>query len=484
MPDRCVTHAGIVLLCGVLTVLSATASAEVVFVDREATGPGHDGSSWCTAFTELYQALEAVHPGDTIRIADGTYLPDTEGLIDPRDATFTIPTGVTIAGAYAGCGAPDPDERNPFTYVTLLSGDLDSGDNAYHVVTATQGPLTTLSGVTISGGNAVGGLGGGVLSMGGRLTFSVCTLTNNQAWRGGAIYAEGGELHLFRCHFTSNSTTGEGGAIFDATASLEAHNSIFALNSAGNDGGAIFCDLCSASFVGCSFGANTSEGRGGAIYDYVGVETVAGNCIFWGNSDTSGSGEESQIFINPSNLLSIDYSSVQGWTGSLGGEGNTGDDPLLADLPAGDMHLLVGSPCIDRGSNAYVSSQLDLDGNMRVVNGRVDMGCYEYQGTSGTTESGAPAVRPRILNVSTDPNNRAVGISFQPPYEGVWSLSVHAIDGRRVTVLDIGEASPTSLELSWDRLSDVGDRVPAGVYFAVLTGNGRLLDARKIVSIH
>jgi len=37
-----------------------------------------------------------------------------------------------------------------------------------------------------------------------------------------------------------------------------------------------------------------------------------------------------------------------------------------------------GSPCIDRGSNAYVSTgAADLDGSLRIVNGWVDMGAYE-----------------------------------------------------------------------------------------------------------
>jgi hypothetical protein len=75
----------------------------------------------------------------------------------------------------------------------------------------------------------------------------------------------------------------------------------------------------------------------------VGVEAYAGNCIFWSNSDMSGSGEGSQIYINPSNILYIDDSCVEGWSGSHGGEGNIGGDPHLADLPSGDMHLTLDS---------------------------------------------------------------------------------------------------------------------------------------------
>jgi len=45
--------------------------------------------------------------------------------------------------------------------------------------------------------------------------------------------------------------------------------------------------------------------------------------------------------------------------------------------------LLSTSPCIDSGSNTALPAGIttDLDGNSRIVNGVVDMGAYECQGT-------------------------------------------------------------------------------------------------------
>jgi predicted outer membrane repeat protein len=474
--------------------LAATpAAAQVVYVDGEAAGPVHDGTSWCTAFTRLHHALTVAPPGAMIRIADGRYLPDTTGLPDPRDATFVIPGDLTISGGYAGCGAPDPDERDPFTYITELSGDLagddtEAGldDNAYHVATAAaMDQITTLSGLVIRGGNAGDTReGGGILATGGRLVLSVCSLVKNNAWRGGAIYIEGGELHLFQCRFVGNATSGEGGAIFDAFANIEAHNCLFTLNGAGNDGGAIFCDLCNIDLINCSFGANESGGRGGAIYEYVGVEAYTGNCIFWGNSDMSGSGEGSQIYINPSNILSIEYSCVQGWSGKHGGEGNIGDDPLLVDLPSGDMHLLPDSPCIDSGSNDLVGSQLDLDGNPRIVNGVVDMGCYEFQDPSGLPDPWPAGETPRILSIGNRPGSPNSSVRFLPPREAAWSLAVHGINGRHVDLLGRGNGADGLREIVWDGKDVEGRRVPSGVYLIVLTKDGRLLDSGKSIRLH
>ncbi len=43
----------------------------------------------------------------------------------------------------------------------------------------------------------------------------------------------------------------------------------------------------------------------------------------------------------------------------------------------GKYYLTFGSLCINSGTNAYVIGDWDLDGNSRIVGGRVDMGCYE-----------------------------------------------------------------------------------------------------------
>jgi predicted outer membrane repeat protein len=46
----------------------------------------------------------------------------------------------------------------------------------------------------------------------------------------------------------------------------------------------------------------------------------------------------------------------------------------------GDYHLLPGSPCIDTGDPNYAAgpNETDLDGNPRVIGGRIDMGAYEF----------------------------------------------------------------------------------------------------------
>ncbi len=71
------------------------------------------------------------------------------------------------------------------------------------------------------------------------------------------------------------------------------------------------------------------------------------------------------------------YSDIEdGWPGT----GNIDADPCFVDSDANDYHLLPTSPCIDTGDPNYLAgpNETDLDGNPRIIDGRIDMGAYEY----------------------------------------------------------------------------------------------------------
>ena len=94
-------------------------------------------------------------------------------------------------------------------------------------------------------------------------------------------------------------------------------------------------------------------------------------------------------------LISPNYSCIQDW--ASGGIGNINDDPYFVEpgywdpngTPEdinddfwvdGDYHLSSGSPCIDTGDPDYAAEadELDIDGDARVIAGRIDMGADEY----------------------------------------------------------------------------------------------------------
>ena len=59
------------------------------------------------------------------------------------------------------------------------------------------------------------------------------------------------------------------------------------------------------------------------------------------------------------------------------GVGNISDNPNFVNPDANNWRLQSTSPCINAGTNAYAPTPFDLDGNSRIIGGRLDMGAYE-----------------------------------------------------------------------------------------------------------
>jgi hypothetical protein len=377
----------------VLCIIQA-APAGTIYVDINATG-NNSGASWKHAYLKLQDAILNSVSGDQILVAQGTYKTGTN-----RMAVFYMKNGVEILGGYAGNLESDPGVRDIDTYKTILTGDLngDDGpgfsnyeDNAYHVVNSNYTDATAvLDGFTITGGNANGPYpecyGGGLHNKGGSPTIRNCTFSYNKtSVGGGAMYnflSTSAPL-LINCIFRSNRAV-TGGAINNSgTPTLV--NCLLSGNSA-DSAGAIQSSN-SAVLINCTISSNSAlTGDGGGMYCLGNVPTLT-NCIFWANTDIDGTDESSQIYMY-TGIPVINYSCVQGWTGSFGGTGNIGDNPYFVDIdgpdniagtPDDNLRLFPASTCIDTADNSAVPGYIttDLDGNPRIENGTVDMGSYE-----------------------------------------------------------------------------------------------------------
>ena len=427
-----------------LLYMTFTAAGKIIYVDDNAPG-NNKGSTWAKAYNDLQDALTDANSSSKpvqIHVAQGTYKPDQGDGITPGDrtATFQLINGVIIKGGYAGFEEPDPDARDIELYDTVLSGDLAGNDvevtnprdlldeptrteNSYHVITGseTTNETTVLDGFIVTGGNANWDprspyyfwKRGGGMSCTGSPTVTNCTFLANTACWGGGMCIWSGSPTLANCTFRANATdhhagalevdetyviitncsfignfaAWNGGAVWNFDAAPPYINCVFSGNVALGDGGAIWnVDSGGYRFINCTFINNTAGRQAGAIdSDYWPMLT---NCIFWGNRDNSGMGESAHVHAYTLEPFVFNYCCVQGWTGDLGGIGNTGDDPLFVEADGADnvpgteddnLRLLAGSACLDAGDNSALPPSVltDLDGNPRIVNGTVDMGAYE-----------------------------------------------------------------------------------------------------------
>jgi hypothetical protein len=276
----------------------------------------------------------------------------------------------------------------------IVAETVIQGDGTNSVVTLWgQDESSCLAGFTITGGYAFGDFpdndaGGGISGNGSDAAIINCVITGNSAkWGGGLSDCEG---PITNCTIIGNSAGEDGGGLLFCRGPIT--NCAISGNSAGGDGGGMLVNK--SSVTNCTFSGNFAYGYGGGIYNYKSDLTLT-NCIFWANRDSGDMDESAQIRTNKGTLV-VNYSCIQGWIGSLGGIGNIGADPCFVEAGFwdanrtpdicyddfwvdGDYHLLPDSFCINTGDPNYIAdtNETDLEGNPRVIGGRIDMGAYE-----------------------------------------------------------------------------------------------------------
>lgn len=235
---------------------------------------------------------------------------------------------------------------------------LDGGPGANRIFHLTTTAPVTLTGLTLTGGEAPGARGGAILTDAGTaLTLRRCTLTGNTALEGGAVFSLG-RLTLERCTFTGN-TGGYGGAL-----QCQGRTDITHCTIAGNHG---------STAGGGIFNKNTTE---------LAPLTVAHSIVA---NNTSPLADGKDIFNQLADLIYDGVNNVRSdfndrsVIGGINGAVLYRDDPLLAPLgdyggPTRSMILSPGSPARNLAAGS-TASPLDQRGYPMV--GVPDLGACE-----------------------------------------------------------------------------------------------------------
>jgi hypothetical protein len=188
-------------------------------------------------------------------------------------------TGTVNLSGSEGLSTTDPlDIVGPGANVLSVTGA-----SLTHAVLTTDeafgGDPVTISGLTLTGGDASNGNGGGIYSVGTDLTVQSSTISHNHAAinrEGGGIEAANGQL-LIKDSTISDNDGGNGGGVhaFDTDVGIE--NSTISGNTATGTGG--------GSGYGYGGGIWLSQGAGGSLIVY--GSTISGNDAYDGGGITS-----------------------------------------------------------------------------------------------------------------------------------------------------------------------------------------------------
>ena len=237
--------------------------------------------------------------------------------------------------------------------------------------------------------------GGGITCQGGTIVIENSEMSGNvSAWSGG-----GGEmtdtesLIMNNVMISDNYAEGSGGGLlfFGNDGIVKLSNSVITGNSGsfgswGSLGAGIMVGTCTAEFTNVTFSDNFCESAGACWISFGTIVTFT-DCIMWNNSPN-------EIGINDSPTypteVTISYSDIQGGEAGINVpatvtlnwlEGNIDGDPLFAFTGEHLYSLLENSPCINAGipdTTGLNLPEFDFAGNQRVLNGRIDMGAYEF----------------------------------------------------------------------------------------------------------
>ena len=339
-------------------------------------------------------AIDAAAPGDTVRIAAGTY---REGLhvgkeltIEGQDLANTIIVGdgrTTVLVIAEGA-------KVSVLKLTITGGVGSSGEFGKDGGGIHNSGTLTLTSVAVVGNEAVGA-GGGIHNRG-VLALVRTTMCQNTAKSGGAI-SNAMQLSVTDSAIVENTASEDGGAILTQRDCVLT-NTTLSTNSAGRHGGAIAvmsdAAAASTSITHCTIVENVARsGQGGGVFNTVAAAVKLASSIVALNdpgSECSGAVVSEGFNLDSDNTCKLsrkgekpDRPATLPLLGQLGHNGG----PTLTHA------LLPGSPAIDAaGETASCPIAADQRGHPRGEGGRCDSGAYEK---SSCSAAAPPAVFTR-----------------------------------------------------------------------------------------
>ena len=355
------------------------AAAEVYLAPAGASSPAYPWKTPETAANDLHQLVAEAIDGSTIRVAEGEYALTNE---------LQVFRGVRIIGS----------SRDK----TILKSAAPARSQGFRMIYMSH-PDALLQRVTVTGGvmTSYGGYGSGVYLSGKGGTVADCRITGNGAaatqTKGGGVCLNSPDARVLRCviddNEANNADYAQGGGVCLMAGLVE--NCLIRDNRASKGGGLYVREQ--GVVRNCTIVGNRASKLGGGVYwgssSKEGVGLV--NLIVAGNEAANDPGEGAPGWAldkeNERQAMEGAFSySLFGDGVPAIGPGSFSASPSFADEAGGDYRLRAGSAAIDAGVACEGADRIDLQGNDRLQNGRVDIGCLEFDTSTFSCGFDAP----------------------------------------------------------------------------------------------
>jgi len=423
-------------------------------------------------YATVQAAIDAAVNGDVVILDPVTFTGDgnrdidflgkaiTVRSIDPNDPNIVATTIIDCEHAGRGFYLHRGEQTSSvIAGLTIQNGRASRGGGIY-----CMGVSPRIANCALIGNVAQGGLsayGGGIYCDGGEPRIINCTIVQNAViaknWPSGSgIYCESCAPLISNCIISHNSgraagaiqahrsdpkiiscviNCNDGGIMGSGHSHVTVESSIISGNSGlvsaiyvhsfsslniknslvmGNSTltyamcpGLMFGWESSFTVTNCTIASNISLSgealAGGICYDGFTSSGSIANSVIWGNWGS----QIAQWHPNPQVSIDVNHCNIEG--GYLG-LGNINVDPCFASNT--DYHLMPDSPCINAGDPNFVPepSETDIDGQPRVIGGRVDMGADEFDPATPII-----GISPTVFDFSipvgvTEPETRTLSI--------------------------------------------------------------------------